>query len=175
MSEPKRRRKKTTVRIEAIKSKLCELWGRILIKPMPTEEIFKELGYDYGKVKDRETIYRYNSYCQEEAEAEWDKFSIVEGDKEIVYKTWLEHCYLNKIPYIIFDSGFARSPKTYQEWQKILERTCIKGIFGVRTSMERMLAKDMEIRTIPLKELLLEYDEFIKLLPENIEDSIDEE
>ena len=175
MSEPKRRRKKTAVRIEAIKSKLCELWGRILIKPMPTEEVFKELGYDYDKVKDRETIYRYNSYCQEEAEAEWDKFDIIGGDKEIIYKKWLDYCYLNKTPYILFDGGFAISPKSYQEWEKILERTCIRKIFGVRTSMERMLVKDMEIRTIPLKELLLEYDEFIKLLPEKIEDSIDEE
>ena len=170
MSNPRKRRKKTTVRIEAIKNKLCELWGRILINPMTTEEVFKELGYDYNKVKDRETIYRYNSYCQEEAEVEWDKFSIVDGDKEIIYKKWLDHCYLNKIPYILFDGGFALSPKSYQEWQKILERTCIREIFGVRTSMERMLGKDMEIREVPLKILLLKYDEFTKLLPEKIDE-----
>lgn len=162
--------KKSAVRIEAVKRKLCDLWGRILIKPISTEEIFKELGYDYSKVNDRERIYRYNSQLQKEAEVEWDKFVIQNGDKEVIYKKWLDYCYLNKIPYILFDSGFAISPKTYKEWQKILEKICIRQLFGLESSMRRMINKDMEIRGLPLKILLPSYTKFLKLIPDKEEE-----
>ncbi len=161
--------KKTVERIEGIKEILCSLWGKILIKPIPTEEVFKELGYDYNNVGDREKVYRYTSQLQNEAEKEWEKFCIEDGDKEIIYRKWLDYCYLNKIPYIIFDYGIALSPRTYKDWEALLKRNCLRNLASCSTSMQRMLKKDMALNGFPLKELLPFYDEFLKLIPEEPE------
>lgn len=159
--------KKSSERIEAVKRGLCDLWGRILIKPMLTKEVYQELGYDYSNVNDQEKIYRYNRQLQKEAEIVFD--SMIEEDKEKRYKQWLDYCYLNKMPYILFDAGFAVSPDTYAEWQTILERICIRELFGLETSLKRMLNKDMEIRGIPLKKLLPSYTKILDLIPDEDE------
>lgn len=154
---------------EIIRFKLCDLWGKILIKPMSTGDVFKALGFNYNNVGDREKVYRYNSQLQDDAEREWEKFSIEDGDKEFIYRKWLDYCYLNQIPYIIFDNGLAISPKTYEEWEKLLARNCFRHLASCNTSMQRMLKKDMAINGFPLKELLPFYDEFLKLIPEEPE------
>lgn len=165
----KKRKKRTAVEINVIKNKITELWGKIYYNPITTKEFFEKLGKDYYNISERENIYRYNRECQMKAEDLWEQFEIIEGDKEVIFKKWMDHCWLNKIPYIILEDGIASTPKNYFMWQKILNKICLKKIFGTRKAMVRMASKDMELQGIPVRSLLPEYNEFINLLPKDIE------
>ena len=136
----------TSDRLATLKNKLCDLWGKILIKSISTQEVFEELGFKYNNTSDRENLYKYNRKWQEEAEAEWDKFEIIGGDKEVIFKKWLDYCYKNKLPYILFVNRMALSPRTYKEWERILSLTCIRKLYGTRKSLLRMGIKSMELR-----------------------------
>ena len=167
----------TSDRLATLKNKLCEIWGKILIKPISTKEVFEKLGFKYNNTSDRENLYRYNRQWQEEAEAEWEKFEIMGGDKEVIFKKWLDYCYLNKRPYILFVNKMALSPRTYKEWERILSLTCIKELYGLRKSLLRMGVKSMELsynitdlhgnqieNQISIKRLLYRHDKTLKLL-----------
>jgi len=163
-------RRRSRADIEAIKHELCGIWGRILVTRISTEEVYKELGFDYNNVNDREALYRYTRECREEAEALWDQFTIIKGDKEEIYKKWLDHCYLEKIPYIIFFEGVALTPKTYAEWEQIFTKRAIQKILGLQTTVERMARKEMFIGEYPAEKFLSSIDESIRLLPNFEED-----
>ena len=60
----------TSDRLATLKNKLCEIWGKILIKPISTKEVFEKLGFKYNNTSDRENLYRYNRQWQEEAEVD---------------------------------------------------------------------------------------------------------
>lgn len=167
----------TSDRLATLKNKLCEIWGKILIKPISTKEVFEKLGFKYNNTSDRENLYRYNRQWQEEAEVEWEKFEIMGGDKEVIFKKWLDYCYLNKRPYILFVNKMALSPRTYKEWERILSLTCIKELYGLRKSLLRMGVKSMELsynitdlhgnqieNQISIKRLLSRHDKTLKLL-----------
>ena len=167
----------TSDRLATLKNKLCEIWGKILIKPISTKEVFEKLGFKYNNTSDRENLYRYNRQWQEEAEAEWEKFEIMGGDKEVIFKKWLDYCYLNKRPYILFVNKMSLSPRTYKEWERILSLTCIKELYGLRKSLLRMGVKSMELsynitdlhgnqieNQISIKRLLSRHDKTLKLL-----------
>lgn len=167
----------TSDRLATLKNKLCEIWGKILIKPISTKEVFEKLGFKYNNTSDRENLYRYNRQWQEEAEVEWEKFEIMGGDKEVIFKKWRDYCYLNKRPYILFVNKMALSPRTYKEWERILSLTCIKELYGLRKSLLRMGVKSMELsynitdlhgnqieNQISIKRLLYRHDKTLKLL-----------
>ena len=171
------KKKITSDRLATLKNKLCEIWGKILIKPISTKEVFEKLGFKYNNTSDRENLYRYNRQWQEEAEVEWEKFEIMGGDKEVIFKKWLDYCYLNKRPYILFVNKMALSPRTYKEWERILSLTCIKELYGLRKSLLRMGVKSMELsynitdlhgnqieNQISIKRLLSRHDKTLKLL-----------
>lgn len=140
------KKKITSDRLDTLRNKLCDLWGKILMKPIPTQEVFEKLGFIYTNTSDREKLYRYNRQWQEEAEAEWEKFEIISGDKEVIFKKWLDYCYLNKIPYVLFVDKIALSPRTYKEWERILSLTCVRKLYGTRKALLRMGVKSMELR-----------------------------
>lgn len=140
------KKKITSDRLAVLKNKLCDLWGKILIKPIPTKEVFEKLGFMYNNTSDRANLYKYNRMWQEEAEAEWERFEIIGGDKEVIYKKWLDYCYKNKIPYVLFVEKMALSPRTYAEWERILSLTCIRKLYGTRKALLRMGIKSMELR-----------------------------
>lgn len=134
---------------------------------MKTEDIFKEMGFNYNNVNEREALYRYNRDCQEEAEQLWDEFVIVDGDKEAIFKKWLDYCYTKKIPYIIFFGGIALTPRSYDEWERLLEMTVIRKAQGLATAITRMASKDMElIDYTPAKDLLEASENVATLLPD---------
>lgn len=134
---------------------------------MKTEDVFKEMGFKYNDVNERETLYRYNRDCQEEAERLWDNFDIIDGDKEEIFKKWLDYCYTKKIPYIIFFEGIALSPRSYNEWERLLEMTVIKKAQGLATAISRMASKDMQlIDYTPAKEILRANENVVALLPD---------
>ena len=134
---------------------------------MRTEDVFKEMGFNYNDVNDREALYRINRDCQEEAEQLWDKFDIIEGDKEEIFKKWLDYCYTKKIPYIIFFEGIGLTPRSYNEWERLLEMTVIKKAQGLATAITRMASKDMAlIDYTPAKDMLKASEKVATLLPD---------
>lgn len=171
------KKKITSDRLATLRNKLCDIWGNILIKPIPTQEVFEKLGFIYNNTSHRENLYKYNRTWQEEAEAEWEKFEIIGGNKEVIFKKWLDHCYLNKKPYILFVNKMALSPRTYKEWERILSLTCIRKLYGTRKALIRMGVKSMELRynitdlhgnqienQISIKRLVSRHDKTLKLL-----------
>ena len=156
--------------INRIKDDLLKIMGRLLIRDISTRDVFKELGFDYNNMYDRNFIYYMVQICRDEADQLWTEFETVSGDMSLIYKKWLDACYLNKKAYFYFENSIAFCPKTYEEDQRILAKIATQKIFGTGTALRRLADRDMMIGDATAKALLGMVDGITKLLPDKEEE-----
>ncbi len=140
-------------------------------RPIPTETVFELLGFDYSKVKDREFIYRsVSKWVRETLSKEWNIIP-TEGNKEFIYKKFVEKCWLEKEPFGYFDGGLFYTPRTYGEYEALLNKYAIRSLLGYVTSLSEMAKKGMMLNSkILAEELLTNANKIIKLIEVSEED-----
>lgn len=143
-------------------------------KPIPTETIFDLLGFDYSKVKDRQFIYRcVSKWVRETLAQEWNIIP-TEGSKDITYQRFLEKCVIEEEPFGYFDGGFFYTPRTYGEYEALLNKYAIRSLLGCATSLSEMATKGMMINSrILAEELLTNTNKMLKLIEVSEDDLLD--
>lgn len=143
-------------------------------KPIPTETIFELLGFDYSKVKDRQFIYRcVSKWVRETLAKEWNVIP-TEDSKDITYQKFLEKCWKEEEPFGYFDGGFFYTPRTYGEYEALLNKYAIRSLLGYATSLSEMATKGMMLNSrILAEELLTNTNKMIKLIDVSEEDLLD--
>ena len=116
------------------------------INPIPSEVVFTRMGLDYTKDKDKQFLYgcvrRWNKETIKELNFEILTESPIEM-KEAIYKRFLERCWLEKLPFGLFNYGNFYTPLKYVQYEAILNRQAIRAILGTFTSLKNMATKGM--------------------------------
>ncbi len=157
-------RRRTKTEIEAIKR---DFKDKCCFKkdPIPTKEVFKLLGFTYSNTNDRDFIYRWVSTWVEETLLKIWNFEFEEGDKDKIYEGFLEKCWIEKEPFGYFDGGLFYTPRTYGEYEALLNKYAIGKIIGMGTAVLKMANKGMLLNSkIPAKQLLESLNDINKLL-----------
>lgn len=170
---PGKGKRRTKTEIEAIKRDFKE---KCCFKesPIPTEEVFKSLRFEYSNIYDRAFIYRWVSTWTEETLSKIWNFEIEEGNKEKIYRDFLEKCWLEKEPFGYFESGYFHTPRTFIEYEALLNKYTIRAMLGLTTSVQKMADKSMLINSkVPAKEILETVGNIVKLLEISEKDLLD--
>ena len=142
--------------------------------PIPTEEVFEILEYDYSKVADRQFIYRWVSKWVRETIAKLWNAIPTEQTQEAFYEKFLEKCWIEQEPFGYFDGGYFYTPRTYGEYEALLNKYAIRSLLGFTTSLSEMATKGMQINSrILAEELLTQTNEMLKLIEVSEEDLLD--
>lgn len=171
----KRVRRRSKEYIEALKREFKEKCCN-KERPIPTETVFEILGFDYSKIKDRQFIYKsVSKWVRETLSKEWN-YIPTEDNKEIIYTRFLEKCWLEKEPFGYFDGGFFYTPRTYGEYENLLNKYAIRSLLGYVTSLSEMAKKGMMLNSkILAEELLTSANKIVKLIEVNEKDLLDYE
>ena len=109
----------------------------------------------------------------------WIGKPVLDKEKEVFYKLFLEKCWLEKEPFGYFHDGLFYTPRTYGEYESLLNTYVVRTLFGHIRSLTKMADKGMLINSkIPAENLLKQGKDIIKLLgisEEKINTYFDEE
>jgi len=174
--------RRTRDRIEGMRLRITEVWGKIYYNPMSTTEFFKEIAVNYDNVSDRQMVYGDLRTLQKEAEEVFE--AIEEEDDEKKFRQWMDYCWLHKLPYIFLEDGIAFTPRTFKEWQEKLSLIGKKKLYGTLKSISRLARKKMDLvfyltdeegdpleHHVPILELLTRHSHTLELLEDKEEES----
>lgn len=157
-------KKRNKIEIETLKQNFKEKCC-FKEKPIPTETVFDLLGFNYSNIYDREFIYHWVSNWTELSIQKYWNILIEEGFKEQVFRKFSEKCWLEKEPFGYFEDGYFYSPKTYAEWEILLNKYAIRSLLGFTKTLQKMAHKGMIVNDkIPAIQLLNTTSNIIKTL-----------
>lgn len=142
-----RRTRRTRDDINALKNKFKESCC-FKDAPIPTEEVYRMMEFNYSDVNERQTLYRYIHVWVAESINELNfkiPSEIPDESKEKIYKTFLEKCWLEKKPFGFFNHGVFYTPKNFIQYEALLNRYTIALLFGFFTKLEEMSDKGMKL------------------------------
>ena len=142
-----RRTRRRRIDIDALKDKFKETCC-FKVTPIPTEEVYKKMGFNYSDVNERQLLYRYIRIWVAESINELN-FKIPSElpleSKEKIYEMFLEKCWLEKKPFGFFNHGVFYTPKNFVQYEALLNRYTIALLFGFFTKLEEMSDRGMKL------------------------------
>ncbi|KKL76591.1 hypothetical protein LCGC14_2043330 [marine sediment metagenome] len=131
-----------------------------------TKEIFEIMGFNYSNVDDRQFLYRcISKWTKSTIKKFWKSKPINNKEREIYYTAFLEKCWLEKEPFGYFTDGMFQTPRTYGQYEAILNKYAIRSLVGYTTTISAMANKNMLINgKIPAELLLSQANILLKSL-----------
>ncbi len=168
-----RRTRRTRLDIDALKNKFKETCC-FKDTPIPTKDVYEMMGFNYSDVNQRQQLYRYIHIWVAESINELN-FKIPSElpleAKKIIYKRFLEKCWLEKKPFGFFNHGVFYTPKEFEQYEALLNRYTIALLFGFFTKLEEMSDRGMKLNGKVFAESVLDtVDTIVKRLEISEED-----
>lgn len=171
-----RRTRRTRIEINALKDKFKETCC-FKDTPIPTEEVYKRMGFNYSDVNERQQLYRYIHVWVAESINELN-FKIPSElpleAKEKIYERFLKKCWLEKKPFGFFNHGVFYTPKKFVHYEALLNRYTIALLFGFFTKLGEMSDRGMKLNGKVFAEAVLDTVNTIIKQLEISEEQLDE-